>query len=112
MPCYTYYCKECSHEFQGFSTISRRNEPQPCPKCEKAAPRDVEKELAREVDTRQFEDHTRLSWSLGINPDNPAEVAAAHVRHPGAEFTDKGQMVIHNRQEKLQRMKERGYIEY
>ena len=50
--------------------------------------------------------NVRRSWALGINPTDPKEVAAARKRHPGAEFDRFGRMVIHNRVEKLKRMKE------
>lgn len=50
--------------------------------------------------------NVRHSWALGINPTNAEEVAAARKRHPGAKFDRFGRMVIHNRVEKLKRMKE------
>lgn len=50
--------------------------------------------------------NVRHSWALAINPNNAEEVAAARKRHPGAEFDKFGRMVIHNRVEKLKRMKE------
>jgi putative FmdB family regulatory protein len=113
MPEYSYKCSACGHGFKYVSTISRRNEPQSCPQCEKASPRDIEAELApsRACDVAN-EDHPRWSWALGINADNPQEVAEARIRHPDAVFNDKGQMFIRNRQEKLRRMHEANYDEY
>jgi len=59
-----------------------------------------------------MKENIRWSWSLGINPDDPKQLAAAKKRHPGAEFNKRGQMKIHNRAEKLRRMKEAGVEEY
>jgi len=50
--------------------------------------------------------NVRHSWALGINPNNPKDVADAKARHPGAKFDKFGRMIIHNRVEKLKRMKE------
>jgi len=56
-----------------------------------------------------FPENVRYSWALGCQPYERAKMAK---KHPGAEFTPDGRMIIHNRTEKKRRMKEAGYEEY
>jgi putative FmdB family regulatory protein len=106
MPEYTYRCLKCGHIFDYIECIAHRNNTQVCPGCNGPAERDVEHELSRS--TQDQCDHTRYSWALGVcNPNNPEEMKVAHENHPGAEFDKMGRMIIHNRKEKLQRMKEK-----
>jgi len=51
-----------------------------------------------------MKDNIRHSEVLGVHPN---QIPLARKIHPGAEFTEEGAMIIHNRQEKLKRMKER-----
>jgi putative FmdB family regulatory protein len=114
VPKYTYSCSQCGHTFDSLETISNRNQDIPCPLCGEPSPRNVGAELS---DCSDFSatcgDHVRYSRSLGCVPKQLEE---ARRLHPGAEFVrlpgDKMyRMVIHNRNEKLQRMKERGMEE-
>lgn len=111
MPIYCYKCLKCGQVFEYINSISHRNEAVECPSCKGPSERNVEAECSGSHQDQC--DHTRASWSLGVcNPKNPEEMKAAHERHPGAEFDGLGRMIIHNRKEKLQRMKEAGFIEY
>lgn len=56
-----------------------------------------------------FPENVRYSWALGCQPNEREKMAK---KHPGAEFTPDGRMIIHNRTEKKRRMKEAGYEEY
>lgn len=111
MPLYSYKCLKCGNKFDYIESISHRNDTQVCPACNGPSERDVESECSGSSQDQC--DHTRASWALGVcNPNNPEEMKVAHKKHPGAEFDGLGRMIIHNRKEKLQRMKEAGYIEY
>jgi len=89
IPLYPFKCLKCGKEFDEIHRM-------------KDAPSEVKCECGG----------VARSWSLGINPDDPKQLAAAKKRHPGAEFNKRGQMKIHNRVEKLRRMKEAGVEEY
>lgn len=57
------------------------------------------------------EDHPRISRALGVT-QKELDSGEAYKRHPGAEFTPEGYMLIHNRQEKLLRIKQAGMMEF
>lgn len=59
-----------------------------------------------------IKENVRYSYSLGCRPSQLKEMQKLH---PGAKFVKRGHgyvMEIKNRQEKLQRMKERGFVEF
>ena len=56
-----------------------------------------------------LKENIRFSSTMGVNPD---QIPAAIQRFPGSQYTKDGRLIIHNRKEKLQRVKERGYIEF
>ncbi len=39
MPVYEYYCENCKDEYEMMRTVSRMDEPAPCPKCERPGQR-------------------------------------------------------------------------
>jgi hypothetical protein len=79
--------------------------------CLGPASRDEETELATRSEDNS--DHPRYSWSLGVaNPNDPVQMAEALKTHPGAEFDGLGRMLIKNRKEILQRMKEANFEEF
>jgi hypothetical protein len=55
-----------------------------------------------------MKENVRYSRSMGVRPD---EVAKAERAFPGSEYLPDGRLVIHNRLEKVRRMKERGMQE-
>jgi hypothetical protein len=109
MPIYVSQCEKCGKLFDYNVLPSQRNEPQVC-ECGGIGHRNEEAEYAK-PSSLDFEDHRRLSVSMGVTKEE-LESGAAYQRFPGAEFTPDGYMVIHNRQEKLLRMKQAGMVEF
>jgi hypothetical protein len=56
-----------------------------------------------------FGEHERVSLALGVNPE---QIPQALKIHPDAKFDKRGNMILKNRTEKKQRLKERGWVEY
>ena len=108
MPTYCYTCSGCGESFEIVAPMSESSKPRKCV-CGKDAVRSLQLEHAQgNVDGLQ-RDNPRWSWALGINPN---QIKEAMKKHPGAVFNEKGQMLIRNRQEKKQRMREAGMIEF
>lgn len=100
-----YHCKRCISDF-----IYSDDEdfPKRCPSCDA-----VYCTLHWQVVENNYDgvnidctmkENLRYSNSLGVNPN---QIPAARKIHPDAEFTSDGRMVIHNRHEKMKRLKER-----
>lgn len=112
MPKYSYKCDKCHYVFDAYHSSKHRNDTEKCPECLSPASYSFKDTIQGSKIDAMMKENERWSWSMGINPDNPQEVAEAHKRHPGATFNERGQMRIANRAEKLQRMKEAGMMEY
>lgn len=108
MPSYTYTCKCCGKTFSSIETISKRNEPTEC-ECGGLAERDIEAELAPGKVTKLITDNERWSWSMAV-PANQRE--EYKKKFPNHVLDDKGRVLIKNRKDKLQKMKDRGFVEY
>ncbi len=110
MGCYVYTCENCGHTFDGYVTLSRRNEAQSCPKCEGTSQRNVEAELASMGDFDETcKEHERWSWSMGCHVD---DIPKMQQMYPGSEYNKRGQLKIKSRKHKLQEMQRRGFEEY
>jgi len=88
--------------------MSESSKPRKCA-CGGEAVRSLQLEHAQGNVDGLMVDNPRWSWSLGINPK---QIKEAMAKHPGAVFNEKGQMLIRNRQEKKQRMREANMIEF
>lgn len=112
MPVYVAKCDKCNQLFDYSVLPSQRNEPQTC-ECGGVGYRNEEAEFAKPSNL-DFEDHPRLSATLGVT-DAEIETGLAYKRHPGANFVKHPKLgwclEIKNRQEKIQRCKEAGLIE-
>ena len=109
MPSYVARCKKCNRVFKYLSTISARNEPVECD-CGAMAERDVEAELNSETNTPLvIGDHERWSWSMAV-PESQRE--EYKKKFPNHVLDEHGRVLIKNRKDKLQKMKDRGYFEY
>jgi len=88
-----------------FRPMKDYNKRTKCPDCGSKAKRLIS------CPTIYAEGIVRVSYALGVNPE---QVKSGEVfkTHPGAEFDKDGNMIIHSRQEKLRRLKERGWVEY
>ena len=103
MPNYRYECGDCGTVMDEIETISKRKPEVPCTKCGKMSPRSFA------GSTGGFKDNPRVSLAMGVNP---GDVEAAMKKWPGSRYRSDGALLIRNRTEKKQRMKERGYVEY
>ena len=99
MPFYDYECV-CGNAFEDIQPMSKCREPQPCPECGKLAEKVIRGSGSAAGDM------IRISTSLGVHPTQVISGEANKI-HPGAEFNKRGDMIIHSRTEKLQRMQER-----
>lgn len=100
MPLYEYICDKCGNSFEQFAKMDDFEKDQSCT-CGGIGKRIISNastDLVRNV---------RISKSLGLHPKQIASGEAEKL-HPGAKWTPKGDLIIHSRKEKLQRMKERG----
>lgn len=100
MPLYSYVCEVCKLPFDEFAKMEDYEKDQPCPTCGGAG-----KRVVCQVSTDMVE-NVRHSEALAVHPSQVADGSAAKM-HPGAKFDSMGRMIIHNRKEKLQRIKER-----
>jgi putative FmdB family regulatory protein len=105
MPLYDYACDECGDTAERFFGMKEMPHSIPCP-CGASMVRVFNAGNAPNLDV----EHVRYSLALGMSPEQIASGEAARV-HPGAEFDSRGLMKIHNRTEKLKRIRERGLIE-
>ena len=109
MPIYPFKCVECGDEFDEVHSMKESPLKVKCKKCEGVANRNWN---AYGRTDEVMKRNVRYSYSLGCRPWQLKEMQRLH---PGAKFVKKGKgyvMEIKNRQEKLQRMKERGFEEY
>lgn len=109
MPIYPYKCVECGNEFDELYSMKESPLKVRCKICKGLAHRNWN---AYGRTDEVMKRNVRYSYSLGCRP---WQLEAMRKLHPGAKFVKKGKgyvMEIKNRQEKLQRMKERGYEEY
>lgn len=95
---YDYSCPKCGHQFEVVRSMKDWNKTTKCPNCQATATKLIS------CPTVYAEGILRVSYALGVDP---SQIPEARKIHPGAEFTKDGHMIIHGRQEKLKRMKER-----
>ena len=108
MPAYTYQCSTCSHVFDTMESISRRNNPQTCPKCEGLGYRDVEHELQFNSRAKWVTDNERWSVSMGVPL---ASLAEYRKQFPNSVYDNNGRLLIRDRKDKLRQMRERSMVE-
>ncbi len=109
MPVYPFICLECGNKFDEFHSMADAPLEVSC-KCGKRAYRNWND--YRKTDAL-MQENIRYSNSLGIvDPTDKKQLAAAAKKFPGAEFDKRGRMKIHNRNEKLLRMKQAGMVEF
>ena len=105
MPLYEYTCGKCGEVVEMLFSMKEMPHTIEC-ECGNRAERSFSAEGSFKVDA----ENVRYSLALGMNPDQIVSGEAARV-HPGAEFDHLGRMKIHNRAEKLKRIRERGLRE-
>ena len=102
MPLYNYIC-DCGKTIEDLRSIKDRNDETIC-SCGKIMDRDFTQKR-----TNAPADCPRVSTALGVHPSQIAD-GSIFETHPGAEFNPNGDMLIKNRSEQKQRLKERNWV--
>jgi len=109
MPSYSFYCPDCGH-FDNICIVSRRNDECECPNCKKMCNRDVAHEMQNcSAFDETCKEHIRYSNVMGVLPKRIKEM---EKKYPGSRYTPDGRLIVNSRQDKLKKMKERGYVEF
>lgn len=111
MPRYCYRCEKCGSISDDLRFIDDRNEPGVC-ECGGATKRNIEAEC--KGSSMKSGENIRNSRSLAMSESDIKSGKAFKV-HPGANFGDPNRMgmcpmIIHDRCEKLKRIKERSKL--
>ena len=107
----TYECQDCEETFDEVVNVDSGTPEMPCPKCKEMC--GWVKLGGKPKSTRPFvniayPEHIRESLAMAVRPE---DVPAAMKKYPGSTYNSRGHLIIHNRAEKLKRMKERNLIE-
>ena len=103
MPVYNYMCPRCGEEDDDLCLY--RDKKYPTCKCGKKM---VDDYCPRT--TKVYGDKERVSTALGVHPSQIESGEAERV-HPGARFNHNGDMILKNRSEQKQRLRERNWID-
>lgn len=109
MPRYGYRCDRCGLTSYDLRQIDSRNEITTCERCGGIVKRNIEAECKKSV--MESGENIRNSRSLAMSISD-LESGKAFEMHPGANFGEpnrggKCPMIIHDRREKLKRIKEK-----
>ncbi|KKN51297.1 hypothetical protein LCGC14_0624050 [marine sediment metagenome] len=103
MPVYNFMCPRCGEEDDDLCAYRDKK----YPKC-KCGRKMVDDYCPRT--TKTYGDKERVSTALGVHPSQIASGEAERV-HPGARFNENGDMLIKNRAEQKQRLRERNWVD-
>ncbi len=103
MPVYNYMCPRCGEEDDDLCLY--RDKKYPTCKCGRKM---VDDYCPRT--TKVYGDKERVSTALGVHPSQIESGEAERV-HPGAVFNHNGDMILKNRAEQKQRLRERNWID-
>jgi NAD-dependent SIR2 family protein deacetylase len=103
MPLFNFECKECHKIVQEFYWSTEEKIP---PTCDCGGETERSYMIGNHVSTG---DKERLSISLGVHPSQ-IESGEVFKMHPGAKFDRDGNMILKNRAEQKQRLRERGWV--
>jgi len=85
-----------------FESIRSERKQARCEKCKKKAVRIVS------LPNTDLKGNLRYSVSMGVDV---SQIENAKKAWPGSEYDGQGRLIIHNRKEKLERMRQRNYCE-
>ena len=102
MPIYNYICPNCGAEDDDICLY--RHKKYPTCKCGKRMVDDFKPRT-----TKTYGDKERVSSALGVHVSQIADGSVFKV-HPDAKFNHNGDMILRNRAEQKQRLKERGWV--
>lgn len=104
MPLIDFVCTKCGEVTEELFKMTEEYTPPPCQICEGETVRSWT--LGDGVTSG---DKERISTALGVDPSQIADGSVFRV-HPGAIFNHRGDMILKNRTEQKQRLKERGWV--
>jgi len=102
MPVYEYRCAECGQITTRFESIHSNRKTVKCDKCGKKAVRIVS------LPNTDLKENIRFSVSMGVDP---SQIENAERAWPGSKYDKQGRLIIRNRKEKLERLRQRHYQE-
>jgi hypothetical protein len=105
MPLLNFQCKECNSIVQEFFWSTEEKTP---PICKCGGETEQSFQIGNHIPTG---DKERLSTALGVHPSQ-IESGEVFKLHPGAKFDRDGNMILKNRAEQKQRLRERGWVNY
>ena len=103
MPLYRFKCYECN-ETDEDNCMFRNKQYPVCSRCDTVMVDDF-----TPVKGAVFGDKERISTALGVHPSQIADGSVFKI-HPGAVFNKRGDMVMKNRSEQKQRLRERNWV--
>lgn len=103
MPLYKFKCEFCGRSIEDFRPMKECRNPQVC-ECGEKMDRDYT--IGSHVPCG---DKERISTALGVHVSQIASGEAEKI-HPGAVFNRNGDMILKNRAEQKQRLRERGWV--
>ena len=104
MPLYNFKCEFCGKSAEDFRPMKEYRNPQIC-ECGEKMDRDYT--IGKHITCG---DKERVSTALGVHPSQIASGEAEKL-HPGAVFNHNGDMILKNRSEQKQRLRERNWID-
>lgn len=104
MPFYDFKCEKCGQIIEKFLPMAKSSQPQDCD-CGGIANKIY---TNSRVDATMV-DNPRWSWALGVNED---QIPEFQKKFPDWKFDNQGRVLIQNRQDKLKKLKQRGYVEF
>ncbi len=102
MPIYNYMCPRCGAEDDDICLF--RNKEYPTCTCGRRMIDDFKPRT-----TKTYGDKERVSTALGVHVSQIAD-GSVFKTHPGATFNKNGDMILKNRAEQKQRLKERNWV--
>ena len=103
MPLFRFKCYECNETDEDMCLFQNKQYPV-CSHCDTVMLDDF-----TPVKGAVFGDKERISTALGVHPSQIISGEAERI-HPGARFNHNGDMILKNRLEQKQRLRERNWI--
>jgi putative FmdB family regulatory protein len=102
MPNYSYLCRDCQRTIEQYAKAEDYEKPIPC-ECGKVMIRTF-----GNVGT-DLVDNVRYSSVMGVNPN---KINEAMHSYPGSTYTPDGRLIIRNRKDKLNKLRQRNMVEF
>lgn len=103
MPLYRFKCYECNETDEDICLFRNKQYPV-CSRCNTVMVDDF-----TPVKGAVCGDKERVSSALGVHPSQIADGSVFKI-HPGAKFNKNGDMILKNRSEQKQRLRERNWV--